>query len=116
MKDYIIFGILLAIEDFPFVVSIIYPKYKKIIEPKKINIFYMLSAYLLMTFSWYLIKGNVLRGAIMGLVLYGVYAFTLLTILPGYTLELGLIEIIWGTLLFTTATFLTNKILKIINK
>ena len=109
IKEYILFGFILLCMDLPVINYIMKPEYKKIVNPKNVNLVYIFCAYLLMVLSWALIKGNVLLGALTGLVIYGVYAFTLLTILPNYTLRVGMMEIIWGTFLFTVATFLTNK-------
>jgi uncharacterized membrane protein len=71
---------------------------------------YAFIAYIAMTLAWYLIKGDVKKGALVGLVVFGTYAFTLLAILPQYTLSMALTELAWGTFLYTAATFLTNKL------
>jgi uncharacterized membrane protein len=63
-----------------------------------------------MTLAWFFIQGDVKKGALMGFILFGMYAFTLAAILPGYTKAIGLTEIVWGTLLYTLATIGTNKV------
>ncbi len=70
--------------------------------------FYAFLAYMAMTLAWLLIQGDVKKGAITGFVLFGMYAFTLAAILPGYTTAVGPLEVAWGTLLFTLATIGTN--------
>jgi uncharacterized membrane protein len=110
MNDYILFGIVLLLLDIPFIKFVVLPLYKNVMTNTAPNVFYIICAYSLMILSWKIIQGNVLFGALTGLILYGVYAFTLLTILSNYTLQMGMTEIIWGTFLFTTATFLTNKL------
>jgi uncharacterized membrane protein len=110
VKEYILFGIILLCIDLPFINYVVHPEYKKIVSPKNINLVYVFCAYLLMTLSWTLIKGNVLLGALTGFLIYGIYAFTLLTILPKYTFRVGMTELAWGTFLFTIATVLTNKL------
>jgi uncharacterized membrane protein len=109
IKEYVLFGIILLCIDLPFINCVMHPEYKKIVNPKNINLVYIFCAYLIMVLSWTFIKGNVLLGALTGFVIYGVYAFTLLTILPKYTFRIGMMELVWGTFLFTVATFLTNK-------
>jgi len=110
MQSFIIFAILLTILDIPFVNKFVLPKYKAIglgLQPKMI---FALCAYTVMFLSWFLIKGDVFKGMLLGFVVYAIYAFTLATILPGYTLSFALTEIVWGTFLFTLVTFLTNII------
>ena len=109
-KKIFVFGLLLLIFDLPFIKYVMQPRYKEMFQTTDVKVIYMLCAYFLMILSWYLINGDVLLGALTGLIIYGVYAFTLLTLFPNYTLSSGLIEIIWGTSLFAFITFLTNKI------
>jgi uncharacterized membrane protein len=75
---------------------------------------YAILAYFAMTLAWFFIKGDVKKGALMGFVLFGMYAFTLSAVHPGYTQTIGLLEVIWGTLLYTLATIGTNKVLSVI--
>ena len=56
-----------------------------------------------------------IRAAVLGLVIYGTYGFTLSAILPKYDLVFALKETIWGIFLYTVATKLTNLIFKQIN-
>jgi uncharacterized membrane protein len=112
MNKIFIFGLLLLLLDLPFIKYVMQPRYKIMFPDIQTNLVYMLCAYALMILSWYLINGNVMLGALTGMIIYGVYAFTLLALFPKYTLSSALIEIIWGTLLFSSITFLTNKIQK----
>ena len=110
MKDLIVFGILLLVFDVPFISTVVAPRYKKIGLALSPKIMFAVIAYIIMAMSWYLIKGDISKAAMVGFVVYGVYAFTLLAVLPGYTLSTALIELIWGTLLFAHACYFTNKI------
>lgn len=49
---------------------------------------------------------------ILGVVIYGVYEFTNLTILKEWKLKSALIDTLWGGILFSLTTFLTYKIKK----
>ena len=112
MNDFILFGIIILLLDIPFVTYIIAPKYKSIGLALNPKIEYALCAYTVMILSWFLIKGDIYKGIFTGFVTYAVYAFTLAAILPGYTFSFALTEILWGTFLFTVATFLTNTFKK----
>ena len=105
-----IFGILILLFDIPFITFIMAPMYQNIGLAKNTKIIFALCAYLIMVSSWFLIEGNLVNAALIGFGIYGTYGFTLAAILPGYTLSMGLIELIWGTLLYVLATFLTNKL------
>ena len=64
---------------------------------------YGVLAYLPMTMEWFLIQGDVNKAA-----------FTLSAILPGYTKALGILEVVWGPVLYALATLGTNKVMSII--
>jgi uncharacterized membrane protein len=51
-----------------------------------------------------------LKGGLLGLVIYGVYDTTTLALLRGWDTNLAIIDILWGTTLFSLTTFLTLKI------
>jgi uncharacterized membrane protein len=110
MNNLLLFGIIILLLDIPFVKYIIAPKYYSLNMALDTKMIYALCAYTIMILAWFLIEGDVLKGALVGLVIYGTYAFTLAAILPGYTLSFAMTEIIWGTILFTVATFLTKKV------
>ena len=77
-------------------------------EPKKKK-----PILLIIGIKYFIIKPrkSVSDAFLLGIVIYGVYAFTLAAILPEYTLSMGLTELIWGTLLYVLVTFLTKKLL-----
>ena len=52
------------------------------------------------------------RAAVLGLVIYGTYGFTLSAFMPKYDIYFALKETIWGIILYTTATKITNMIYK----
>ena len=110
MKDIITFATTLLLLDIPFVYFIVASAYKKFIPNLNPKIVFAVLAYAFMIASWYLIQGSVAKGALTGFVIYGTYAFTVAAIFPGYPITLGLTEIVWGTLLFASATLVTNKL------
>ena len=116
MIDYLIFGLILFLLDIPFL-KYIKNKYinASVNINNSINVIYVILAYIAMTISWKIINENenpIQTATLIGFIIYAVYAFTILAIIPNYTLQLGITEILWGTILFSIATFLTNKIKK----
>ena len=119
LRDYLIFGTAVLCLDIPFIKYIVLPKYIKLFDSLGIRmnskLGYGLFAYLAMISSFYLIKSDnpkqmLINAALVGFAIYGTYAFTLLTILPGYTLDYGLLETFWGVILYLTATLITINI------
>jgi hypothetical protein len=109
LLEFVIFGIIILLLDIPFITYIVTPQYK--IPGLQLNPLFALCAYLVMISAWVLIQGDQNKGALVGFIVYGVYAFTLAAILPSYKFfPTGLIETTWGTILFTLATILTKKI------
>ena len=53
---------------------------------------------------------KVLRGALFGLVIYGVYNFTNLALIGGWPLEMSLLDIVWGTALGGASTLFASVI------
>jgi len=50
------------------------------------------------------------RGCIMGFVIYGTYNFTNLAVIPGFSLRVALLDLLWGTLLCGTVSTLFSHI------
>ena len=112
MKDYILFGVILLLIDIPFIKYVMYKPYLELFKGTlDTNVWYALCAYLIMILSWYLIKGDIFKGALVGFCMYGVYVFTLAAIFPNFVKVVGFVEVLWGTFLFTLATYLTKTIL-----
>ena len=56
--------------------------------------------------SWLQVAGV---GAIMGIVVYGIYDFTNLAILKKYPLAFAVADMAWGTFAFTVVTLIVKK-------
>jgi hypothetical protein len=110
MNKIVLFGIIILLLDLPCIKYIIGPIYKTMGLALNIKPFYALCAYIVMILGWFLIEGNVGRAALLGLCIYGTYAFTLAAIMENYEITLGVLETSWGVILYTLATFLTNQI------
>jgi hypothetical protein len=110
MDKVFIFALILLLIDIPMVLFVMGPRYKEIGLGLKPRTSYAIGAYLIMILAWYLIKGDPMKAALTGFCIYGVYAFTLGCVYPAYNASLLLTEVIWGTVLYTVANYLTNKL------
>lgn len=59
------------------------------------------------------INDTLINGFLFGLVLYGVFDMTNLAIFKNYPLYTGLIDMLWGSILMSTTTFLTYYFIEI---
>jgi uncharacterized membrane protein len=60
-------------------------------------------------------KKSVLNAFIFGLVMYGVYEFTNLTIFSDWHWKTAFIDTLWGGILFSTTTFATYQVEKLLH-
>lgn len=116
----IVFAIIILTIDIPWILFYMKGVYQKLFKGLGLTLSgHLLAAglaYLVMILSFPLLIQDkdpnkmVLRAASLGFVIYGTYGFTLSAFLPGYHLGLACTETIWGTILYTIATLLTNKL------
>jgi hypothetical protein len=76
-----------------------------------VNVVFALLAYAVMTLSWRFIQGDPKKAALMGLIVFGTYAFTLKAVFSStYTNQMMLSELLWGTvILFPVATWIASR-------
>jgi uncharacterized membrane protein len=75
-------------------------------------------AYLLLAYGLYnfaIVEKSVYKGALFGLVVYGIYNFTNLAVIAKYGIYQSLIDTIWGSFLCSMITLIVLSILKYIN-
>jgi len=58
-----------------------------------------------------ILKDSILYGGLLGLIIFGVFEFTNIILFEKYSLNLALIDIIWGIFLFSIVTYSTKKFL-----
>ena len=117
-KRTLIFAAIITLIDLPWVNRLMIPKYKKInVFDINIRSDAAILAYLCVIISYPLIiskfttlKEQLIVAASLGFISYGIYAFTLAAIYNRYPMNLAIMETLWGTTLFTIATFLTYKV------
>ena len=122
-KRTLIFAAIITLIDLPWVNLLMIPKYKKLnVFDINIRSDAAILAYLCVIISDPLIiskfttlKEQLIVAASIGFISYGIYAFTLAAIYNKYPMNLAIIETLWGTTLFTIATFLTYKLGKYVN-
>ena len=119
-KKTIIFAIIILIIDIPWILTFMKPMYQSMLTQNNLtmsgNHIAAVLAYLVMILSFPLIINDsnpqkmLARAAALGFVIYGTYGFTLSSFLPNYNLSLALTETIWGTILYTFATWVVTRI------
>lgn len=116
LKHTLIFAAIITLIDIPWIRYVMFPQYKGVfnikMKPEAAIVAYMcmIICYPLIISKFNTLKEQLITAATIGLVIYGTYGFTLAAIYNKYPINLAIIETLWGTTLFTIATFLTNKI------
>ena len=121
MNKTIIFGIVLTVIDYLWLTNYMAPAYQDLFKINNLKletkIPFAIIAYLLLVsvYPFYLENLNgkeLINNAIrIGILIYGVYGFTLAAILPNYNLDLAMTESVWGAVLYSSSSFLTEKII-----
>ena len=89
-------------------------------EPFNAKLFYGIPAYLLMVISILvfvlpkiskenMIYDSIIYGGLMGLIIYGVFDFTNLVLFKNYNLNVAMLDILWGIVLFIITTYISKK-------
>lgn len=116
LKHTLIFATFITLIDIPWIRYVMFPQYKGVFDikmkPEAAIVAYMcmIICYPLIISKFSTLKEQLITAATIGLVIYGTYGFTLAAIYDKYPMNLAIIETLWGTTLFTIATFLTYKI------
>ena len=121
----LIFGAIILAIDIPWILLYMKGLYQELFNKLNLslsgNVLAAVLAYSVMIISFpFLIEDKdenkmLLRAAVLGLVIYGTYGFTLSAILPKYTLSIALTETMWGVFLYTITTKLTNVLYNLIS-
>ena len=61
------------------------------------------------------IKSSILNGGLFGLLCYGIFDFTNMTIFNNYELSTAIIDTIWGGFLFSITTYISHIVLLKLN-
>ena len=117
----IIFGIVMTAIDIPWITFVMSKLYKNVFNIK-MNVIAGALAYLCMivTYPFIISKFDTLKeqltvGAVLGLITFGTYGFTLAAIYNKYPLRTAFSETAWGMTLYTLTTLATYYIIKFID-
>ncbi len=128
LKHRLISSATLLILDLAWITLFMGPRYKQMVQniqgtPMKVNFMYAVIAYILMIIGlnhFVLPAINVnnvtmtdclVYGFLFGIVLYGVYDFTMAAIVKKWNIRLALIDVLWGGFVY----FISCYILRFIN-
>lgn len=87
-------------------------------SPIQINLIYVAITYVFLIFgiNYFIIKKNrpVKEAALLGLIIYGVYEFTNISLFKNWSILTAIIDTAWGTTLFALTTTIVYTILKLV--
>ncbi len=120
----LIFTISMLVIDFIWIGTYMSNKYKSFFKSLKLKMVFRwysaLLTYLLMIASYVVfvdqyknnIKEYLSKATILGVLLFGVYGFTLSSIFPKYNFGFAITETIWGGVLYALSAIITYNINK----
>jgi len=127
MNKLIISSVLLLVLDLIWLKGYMGNEYKKMIRKiqgsdMRVNTVYAILSYALMIIGLNVFvipninKDNLLfdslkYGFLFGIILYGVYDFTIGAVLKDWNLNLAIVDVLWGGIVYFLATYLTFTIL-----
>ena len=89
----------------------------------KVKWYYAVGAYLLMIFALYYfvlrdinndtknkMRKALINGALLGLIIYGIYNFTAAAVISNWSHHIILFDILWGTFVFSISAFIGTLI------
>lgn len=127
IRELIIVALLLTVIDLVFIKYVLIHPFGRMIQSIQLsefkpNTMYVFIPYVLMIFSILffslpnvrkenLFKDSLVYGGLLGLVIFGVYEFTNMSVFKNYNLHVAIFDTLWGVTLFTIVTFLSKKTL-----
>ena len=121
VKNFFLLAIIILLLDYIYLGSVLKDPFMKVIKKiqkkeGKVNLYYAAVVYLLMITSihYFIIKDSrtPFSAFILGIIIYGVFDFTNLSIFDDYPLGLAIHDTIWGGTLFFLATLIFEHITK----
>ena len=128
MNKLIISSVLLLVLDLIWLKGYMGNEYKKMIRKiqgsdMRVNTIYAILSYTLMIIGLNvfvipninkdkLLFDSLKYGFLFGIILYGVYDFTIGAVLKDWNLNLAIVDVLWGGIVYFLATYLTFKILE----
>jgi len=122
--------LVIAIIDVPILSKIMYPMWKKMIpaiqgDPLVVNKLYGFVAYVLLALSISIfsipnirdtavMRDSIYYGGSLGIIIYGIFDFTNLSIFKKYNFRVGIIDTCWGGLLLSISSYIVKRILDVL--
>ena len=109
--------------DFVWIFSVMKREYKNMLGTINVNIYYTILSYTtivlpIILFSLpnirreHILKESLFYGGVLGALMYGMFSFTNLALLPNWTLRVGLLDFVWGFVLYTLVCLCTTLLVK----
>jgi uncharacterized membrane protein len=120
--DYLIPAFSMLFIDSVYLINIGGPMFDKMVkkiqkDDMKINIYGAIGSYILMILAIYkfiiLERKPPMDAFILGICIYGVFDFTNYAIFKNYNIMIGLLDMLWGGILYYIVTIITYKLLGI---
>ena len=120
--DYLIPAFSMLFIDSVYLINIGGPMFDKMVkkiqkDDIKINIYGAIGSYILMILAIYkfiiLERKPPMDAFILGICIYGVFDFTNYAIFKNYNIMIGLLDMLWGGILYYIVTIITYKLLGI---
>ena len=118
MRKLLLLPIIILLLDSIYL-TLIGPSFSKMVlgiqkSPLKLNIVSAAFTYLLVIVQLYyfIISRNrsLLDAFLLGMTTYGIFDFTSISVLKGYSSKLGVIDMLWGGILYMVTTYILKKI------
>lgn len=120
--DYIVPAFIMLFMDSVYLSNIGGPMFGKMVkniqkDDMQLNVYGAIGAYILMILAVY--KFIIMErkppsdAFILGLCIYGVFDFTNYAIFKKYNMFIGLLDMLWGGILYYVVTWITYKVLRI---
>ena len=127
LTQFIVVLLVITIIDIPVITQLMKPSWKKMIEniqmtPFRVKVYPIIIPYILMAFGIvrfvlpnvseiHVLRDSFIYGGVLGLIIYGIFDFTNYSLISKYDINLSIIDILWGCILFTLTTYISKKIL-----
>jgi uncharacterized membrane protein len=118
MRKLLLLAIIILLLDSIYL-KVIGPGFSKMVlgiqkSPLKLNMVSAGFTYLLVIVQLYYFiierNGSLLDAFLLGMTTYGIFDFTSISVLKDYSIKIGVIDMLWGGILYTITTYILKKI------
>ena len=118
MRKLLLLAIIILLLDSIYL-KVIGPGFSKMVlgiqkSPLKLNMVSAGFTYLsvIVQLYYFIIErnGSLLDAFLLGMTTYGIFDFTSISVLKDYSIKIGVIDMLWGGILYTITTYILKKI------